>query len=192
MSGVGFVAEAREGLDLGERFFADFCPGFGIGISIRLIAAWCRTTEAPSRRTSRRGAIPGCSSPGIGATTAPITKECQSFLDNLVAQFGRARSQNDQPRGVGTCDDNLWLPIIVTIACSRAATVSRDGRAPESLGCGGWSVDHRLRRRLRGLLAMDRSGLDPYLLVEFEFGDCLASEFIQHFLARGMPDIMSG
>jgi ubiquinone/menaquinone biosynthesis C-methylase UbiE len=26
----------------------------------------------------------------------------------------------------------------------------------------------------------------------FEFGNCLASELIQHFLARGMPDMMSG
>jgi hypothetical protein len=31
VSGVGFVVEAREGLDLGERVFADFFLGFGIG-----------------------------------------------------------------------------------------------------------------------------------------------------------------
>jgi hypothetical protein len=37
------------------------------------------------------------------SATRFFTKECQSFLDNLVAQFGRGRSQNDQPRGVGNC-----------------------------------------------------------------------------------------
>jgi hypothetical protein len=28
------------------------------------------------------------SAPGIDDTTAPIAAECQSFLDNVVAQFG--------------------------------------------------------------------------------------------------------
>jgi hypothetical protein len=26
--------------------------------------------------------------PGIGDSTAPIAAECQSFLDNILAQFG--------------------------------------------------------------------------------------------------------
>jgi hypothetical protein len=54
----GFTALARAGLDLDESFFAEFVAGFGIGISLRFIAALRRTTEAPPRPTSRRGAIP--------------------------------------------------------------------------------------------------------------------------------------
>ena len=34
-------------------------------------------------------------------------------------------------------------------------------------------------------------GLEPFP-DRVEFGDCLASEFIQSFLARVMPDMMSG
>ena len=53
---VGFLVVARANLALHERLFADFLTGFGIGISIRLIAACRRTTEAPPRLISRRGA----------------------------------------------------------------------------------------------------------------------------------------
>jgi hypothetical protein len=35
--------------------------------------------------------------PGLDDSTAPIADECQSFLDNLVAQFGPRRAWNDRP-----------------------------------------------------------------------------------------------
>jgi hypothetical protein len=46
--------------DLGfaKRVFVGFWAGLFIGISVRLLAAWRRTTEAPPRRKSRRGTIP--------------------------------------------------------------------------------------------------------------------------------------
>src|SRR5439155_1970031 len=36
------------------------------------------------------------SAPGIDDTTAPIAAECQSFLDNVIAQCGRTSAWNDQ------------------------------------------------------------------------------------------------
>ena len=38
--------------------------------------------------------------PGLDDSTAPIADECQSFLDNVVAQFGRRRALNDRPGAV--------------------------------------------------------------------------------------------
>jgi hypothetical protein len=38
--------------------------------------------------------------PGLGDSTAPTADECQSFLDNIVAQFGRRRAWNDRPGAV--------------------------------------------------------------------------------------------
>ena len=38
--------------------------------------------------------------PGLGDSTAPTADECQSFLDNVVAQFGRRRAWNDRPGAV--------------------------------------------------------------------------------------------
>jgi len=48
------------------------------------MAASRRTTKAPPRPWSRRGRISERSS------TAPIAVEFQSFLDNVIAQFGDA------------------------------------------------------------------------------------------------------
>jgi hypothetical protein len=59
-----------------ERFLIDF----DIKILRSVEAASRRTTEAP-RISKRPYAL------GIGHSTAPIAAECQSFLDNVVAQF---------------------------------------------------------------------------------------------------------
>jgi hypothetical protein len=67
-----------------ERFLTDF----DIKILRSVEAASRRTTEAPPRPSGRRGRI--SEHPyalGIGHSTAPIAAECQSFLDNVVAQF---------------------------------------------------------------------------------------------------------
>jgi hypothetical protein len=58
--------------------------------TIRFMAALRRTTEAPPRPTKPAGqdswALMG--GPRFDDSTAPITDECQFFLDNVVAQFG--------------------------------------------------------------------------------------------------------
>ena len=52
-----------------------------------VFAASRRTTEAPPRRCSRRGRISGRPwRPKLTDSAAPMAPECQSFLDNVVAQ----------------------------------------------------------------------------------------------------------
>jgi hypothetical protein len=76
-------------VDFGERFVADF----GIGILHSVMAALRRTTEAPPRPTRPAGQDSwALMRPGLDDSTAPIADECQSFLDNVVAQFGRRRA----------------------------------------------------------------------------------------------------
>ena len=84
----GFVVVARAGLDLGERLFADFLTGFGIGISIRLIAAFRRTTEAPPRPTSRRGAIPRPVSARTAVLPLQSPKNASPFWIMLLLNLG--------------------------------------------------------------------------------------------------------
>src|SRR5215204_2531219 len=82
---AGLVVATPVAVSLRARFLIDFA----MGILVRFIAASRRTTEAPSRPTGRRGGIPErAHSPELGASTALLGEECQSFLDNNVAQFG--------------------------------------------------------------------------------------------------------
>jgi hypothetical protein len=70
----------------GFNFFADF----DIEILASVSDLIGRTTEAPLRRSSRRGRISRpVSRPAIGDSTAPFEPECQSFLGNLIARCGR-------------------------------------------------------------------------------------------------------
>ena len=64
--------------------------GLLIGISFGSAASIAATAEAPPQRRSRRGRIPERPNAQNHRTTAPITAECQSFLDNLVAQLARS------------------------------------------------------------------------------------------------------
>jgi hypothetical protein len=67
------------------RFFAAFVIGISFG---SWQPAGC-IAEAPQKPLSRRGRIPERqSAPEAQHSSAPITSKCQSFLDNLVAQFG--------------------------------------------------------------------------------------------------------
>src|SRR5215467_4061203 len=66
------------------------------------MAACRRTTEAPPRPWSRRGRISERPhAPAIDDSTAPIAAECQSFLDNVIAGWGRSEPWNHPNRGLG-------------------------------------------------------------------------------------------
>jgi hypothetical protein len=61
------------------------------------------TAEAPQNLLSRRGGIPEQQKrAGSKHSSAPITSKCQSFLDNLVAQFAGNR-ESDDPMGTASC-----------------------------------------------------------------------------------------
>ena len=85
----GFATLARVAVDLGERFFEDF----GIGILHSVYGG-----VAPHHRSSTSANKPAGQdswafmTPGFDDSTAPIADECQYFLDNVVAQFGRQRA----------------------------------------------------------------------------------------------------
>jgi hypothetical protein len=82
---AAFAAATGFANDAAVRFLADFdikILRFG---SRRRRAA---TTEAPPRSISRRGRISGRLDARNVDSTAPSAAECQSFLDNVVAQFG--------------------------------------------------------------------------------------------------------
>jgi hypothetical protein len=56
------------------------------------------TAEAPQKLLCRRDGIPEQQErAGRKHSSAPITSECQSFLDNLVAQIARNRAKDDLP-----------------------------------------------------------------------------------------------
>src|SRR5882757_4971019 len=90
MTAGGFAAVARAAVDLGERFFADF----GIGI---LHSVYGGVAPLHHRSPTSANKPAGQDSwalmrPGFDDSTAPIADECQSFLDNVVAMFGRRRA----------------------------------------------------------------------------------------------------
>src|SRR5262245_18866763 len=64
--------------------------------SIRLTAASCRHHRSPTSAIRPAGRDLGARwAPGITDSTAPIAAECQSFLDNVVAEFSTIRSWNN-------------------------------------------------------------------------------------------------
>jgi hypothetical protein len=74
------------------RFFAVFVIGifFGSGAASRL------HRRSPAEALMPAGRDPGAAKrAGSKHSSAPITSECQSFLDNLVAQIARNRARND-------------------------------------------------------------------------------------------------
>src|SRR6266436_6719139 len=69
-----------------ERFLTDF----DIKILRSVKAASTPHHRSPTSAIRPAGQDLGApSAPGIGDTTAPIAAECQSFLDNVIAQCGR-------------------------------------------------------------------------------------------------------
>jgi len=70
--------------------------------------------------------------PGLDDSTAPIADECQSFLDNVVAQFERRRPWNDRPGAVRA--NEVLDPetagedpdLLLTLASIQAARRDRD------------------------------------------------------------------
>jgi hypothetical protein len=59
--------------------------------ALRLMTASRRTTEAHlGHQAGGAGSRSAVGAPGIGDSTAPTAGEYQSFLDNVIAQFGRA------------------------------------------------------------------------------------------------------
>ena len=69
------------------QVFADFLVGFGMGISVRFIAARAAPPKPHLGDQAGGAGSLGASAPGTGDTTAPLAVECQSFLDNVIAQF---------------------------------------------------------------------------------------------------------
>src|ERR1700716_3336026 len=86
----GFAVVARAAAaDLGERFLADF----GIGILHSVYGGVAPHHRSPTSANKPAGQDPrALMRPGLHDSTAPIADECQSFLDNVVAQFGRQRA----------------------------------------------------------------------------------------------------
>ena len=84
----GFAAVARAVVDLDERFFAD-C---GIGILHSVYGGVAPHHRSPTTANKPAGQDSwALMRPGFDDSTAPIPDECQSFLDNVVAQFGGRR-----------------------------------------------------------------------------------------------------
>jgi hypothetical protein len=90
----GFTVVARAAVDLGKRFFADF----GIGILDSVYGGVAPHHRSPTSANKPAGQDSWAfMAPGLDDSTAPIADECQSFLDHVVAQFGRQRAWNDRP-----------------------------------------------------------------------------------------------
>jgi hypothetical protein len=84
-------------VDFGERFFEDF----GIGILHSVYGGVAPHHRSPTSANKPAGQDSrALMTPGLDDSTAPIADECQSFLDNVVAQFGRRRAWNDRPGAV--------------------------------------------------------------------------------------------
>ena len=81
----GFAAPPAAVDEAAERFFTDF----DIEI-LRSVKAASPHHRSPTSAIRPAGQDLGArSAPGIDDTTAPIAAECQSFLDNVIAQCGR-------------------------------------------------------------------------------------------------------
>ncbi len=80
---VGWNFRKAQGADA-ARLFIDFA----MGIFLQLELSSGRTTEAPQWHSRRRGEIPEVDDHLTGIdSTALFAAECQSFLNNLVAQI---------------------------------------------------------------------------------------------------------
>jgi hypothetical protein len=76
-------------VDFGERFFEDF----GIGILDSVYGGVAPHHRSPTTANKPAGQDSRAfMTPGLDDSTAPIADECQSLLDNVVAQFGRRRA----------------------------------------------------------------------------------------------------
>jgi hypothetical protein len=85
----GFAVVARAAVDLGGRFFADI----GIGILDSVYGGVAPHYRSPTSANRPAGQDSwALIRPEFDDSTAPIPDECQSFLDNVVAQFGRRRA----------------------------------------------------------------------------------------------------
>src|SRR3982074_264366 len=84
----GFAVVARAA-DLGERLFADF----GIGILHSVYGGVAPHHRSPATANQPAGQDSwALMTRGLDDSTAPMATECQFFLDNVVAQFGRRRA----------------------------------------------------------------------------------------------------
>jgi hypothetical protein len=82
----GAFAAAPAASGAPERFLTDF----DIKILRSVKAASIPHHRSPTSAIKPAGQDLGApSAPGIDDTTAPIAAECQSFLDNVIAQCGR-------------------------------------------------------------------------------------------------------
>src|SRR3982074_2690740 len=85
----GFAVVARAAVDLGGRFFEDI----GIGILDSVYGGGAARLPKPHPANTAGGQDSwALIRPEFDDSTAPIPDECQSFLDNVVAQFGRRRA----------------------------------------------------------------------------------------------------
>src|ERR1700716_2677284 len=85
----GFSTVARAAVDLGERLFADF----GIGILHSVCGGVAPHHRSPATANQPAGQDSwALMTRGLDDSTAPMATECQFFLDNVVAQFGRRRA----------------------------------------------------------------------------------------------------
>jgi len=69
---------------------------FGIEISIRLMAARAAPPKPRVGDGASGAGSQGAFRPQVSDSTAPIAVKCQSFLDNVIAQFGRVRAGDDR------------------------------------------------------------------------------------------------
>ena len=85
----GFAVVARAAVDLGGRFFEDI----GIGILDSVYGGVAPHHRSPTSANKPAGQDSwALMRSGPDDSTAPIADECQSFLDNVVAQLGRRRA----------------------------------------------------------------------------------------------------
>jgi len=83
----GAVAALPVAYGAAERFLTDF--------DIKILRS-AKAASTPHHRSPTSAIRPAAqdlgasSAPGIDNSTAPIAAECQSFLDNVIAQCGRA------------------------------------------------------------------------------------------------------
>ena len=85
----GFAVATVAVDDAADRFFADF----DIEILHSVDGGIAPHHRSPTSAIKPAGQDLGApSAPGIDDSTAPIAAECQSFLDNVIAQFRSVRS----------------------------------------------------------------------------------------------------